>query len=43
VNVKAVSARLGHASAAMTLDRYANALPAAEAQAVAALDAVFGG
>ena len=43
VNVKAVSARLGHASAAMTLDRYAHALPAAEAQAVAALDAVFGG
>jgi integrase len=43
VNVKAVSARLGHASAAMTLDRYAHALPAAEAQAVAALDAVLGG
>jgi len=43
VNVKAVSARLGHASAAMTLDRYAHALPAAEAQAIAALDAVLGG
>lgn len=42
VNVKAVSVRLGHASAAMTLDRYAHALPAAEAQAVAALDAVLG-
>jgi integrase len=43
VNVKAVSARLGHASAAMTLDRYAHALPAAESQAIAALDAVLGG
>lgn len=43
VNVKAVSARLGHASAAMTLDRYAHALPASEAQAIPALDAVLGG
>jgi len=42
VNVKAVSARLGHASAAMTLDRYAHALPAADAQAVELLDAVLG-
>ena len=42
VNVKAVSARLGHASAAMTLDRYAHALPAAETQAIAAVDAVLG-
>ena len=43
VNVKAVSARLGHASAAMTLDRYAHALPVADAQAVEAFDAVFRG
>lgn len=42
VNVKAVAARLGHASAAMTLDRYAHALPVAESQAVAALEALLG-
>jgi len=42
INVKAVSARLGHASAAMTLDRYAHALPAADAQAVEVFDAVLG-
>jgi integrase len=42
INVKAVSARLGHASAATTLDRYAHALPAADAQAVEVLDAVLG-
>jgi len=42
VNVKAVSARLGHASAAMTLDRYAHALPAADAQAVKVLEAALG-
>jgi integrase len=43
VNVKAVSARLGHASAAMTLDRYAHALPESDAQAVEALEVVVGG
>jgi len=43
VNVKVVSGRLGHASAAMTLDRYSHVLAEGQEQAVAALDAILGG
>lgn len=42
VNVKDVSARLGHASAAMTLDRYAHLLPGSQEAAVKALDGLLG-
>lgn len=38
VDIKTVSALMGHASAAMTLDVYADALPDAKRAAVAALD-----
>ena len=42
VNVKDVSARVGHASAAMTLDRYAHLLPGSQEAAVKALDGLLG-
>ncbi len=41
VNVKVVSERLGHASAAMTLDVYAHTLPGLQEEATARLEAVI--
>jgi integrase len=41
VNVKAVSARLGHASIQITLDTYMHLLPEMEAQAALAIGAVL--
>ncbi len=38
VNVKVVAERLGHASAAMTLDVYGHVLPGMQEQATAALE-----
>lgn len=43
IDVKTVSARVGHASAAMTLDRYAHLLPGSQEAAVQALDGLLGG
>jgi hypothetical protein len=43
VNVKVVSGKLDHASAAMTLDRYSHVVAEGQEQAVAALDAILGG
>ena len=43
VPVKDVSVRVGHASAAMTLDRYAHLLPGSQERAVEALDGLIGG
>ena len=43
-NVKVVSERLGHASAAMTLDVYAHVLPGMQEQATKKIEAaIFGG
>ena len=42
VPVKDVSARVGHASAAMTLGRYAHLLPGSQERAVEALDGLIG-
>jgi integrase len=41
VPVRDVTARLGHASASTTLDRYAHALPAGDQRAAAALEAAL--
>jgi integrase len=41
VDVKTVSARAGHASARMTLDRYAHALPAGDVAAAAVIGAML--
>lgn len=41
VNVKAVSERLGHASAAFTLDRYGHVMPGLQDEAARKLDAAF--
>jgi len=41
VNVKAVSARLGHAGVQITLDTYTHVLPQMEEGAIAALDAAI--
>lgn len=41
VNVKAIAAQAGHASAAMTLDRYAHIYPADDARVKNALSAAF--
>ena len=42
VNVKVVSERLGHASAAFTMDVYAHVMPGQQADAAAAVSALVG-
>jgi integrase len=41
IDVRTVSARAGHSSTRMTLDRYAHALPAGDVAAAAALGALL--
>jgi len=43
VNVKVISAALGHSQIGITLDLYSHITPTMERQAVEALDAVLGG
>ena len=42
VNVTVLSSIMGHASIAITFDRYGHLLPGSEAEAAAALDAYLG-
>jgi integrase len=41
VHVKLVSERLGHSTIVLTLDTYSHVIPAMNADAAAAMDAVF--
>jgi integrase len=43
VNVKAISAHMGHASVSFTLDRYGHLLPGSEAETITKLDALLAG